>query len=88
MGGNFKNVFLINFLAKSGNSKHFFHFFQGCDKLLISTDHKPLLGVLNDRSLDSIDNPRHIRLKKKTLGWMFRIIHIPGGSCLDRMHCH
>ena len=69
-------------------SCHYVSHTQGCDKLLISTDHKPLLGVLNDRSLDSIDNPRHIRLKKKTLGWMFRIIHISGGSCVDRMHCH
>jgi hypothetical protein len=32
----------------------------GCDKLLVSTDHKQLLGVLNDRSLESIDNPRLI----------------------------
>ena len=32
----------------------------GCDKLLVGTDHKQLLGVLNDRSLESIDNPRLI----------------------------
>jgi hypothetical protein len=36
------------------------------------------LGVLNNRSLESIDNPRLVRLKEKTLGWRFRIIHIPG----------
>ena len=50
----------------------------GCDKLLVGMDHKQLLGVLNDRSLESIDNPRLIRLKEKTLGWRFKIIHITG----------
>ena len=46
--------------------------------MIVGTDHKPLLGVLNNRSLESIDNPRLVRLKEKTLGWRFRIIHIPG----------
>ena len=54
------------------------YYTQGCDKLIVGTDHKPLLGVLNNRSLESIDNPRLVRLKEKTLGWRFRIIHIPG----------
>ena len=57
------------------------YYTQVCDKLLFGTDHKPLLGVLNDRSLDSIDNPRLIRLKEKPLGWRFKIIHIPGRKC-------
>ena len=51
------------------------YYTKGCDKLLIGTDHKPLLGVLNDRTMESLDNPR---LKEKTLGWRFKIIHIPG----------
>ena len=55
---------------------------------MIGTDHKPLLGVLNDRSMESIDNPRLIHLKEKTLGWRFKIIHIPGKSCVVQMHCH
>ena len=54
------------------------YYTQGCDKLLIGTDHKPLFGVLNDRCLDWVDNPRLIHLKEKTFGWRFRIIHIPG----------
>ena len=29
------------------------YYTQGCDKLLIGTDHKPPLGVLNDRSMES-----------------------------------
>ena len=34
------------------------YYTQGCEKLLIGVDHKPLLGVLIDKSLESIDNPR------------------------------
>jgi hypothetical protein len=51
---------------------------QGCDKLVIATDHKPLLGVLNDKALEGIDNPRLVCLKEKTLGWRFNIVHIQG----------
>ena len=54
------------------------YYTQGCEKLLVGVDHKPLLGVLNDKSLENIDNPRLMRLKEKTLGWRFQIIHIPG----------
>ena len=54
------------------------YYTQGCDKLVVGTDHKPLLCVLNERSLESIDNPRRVRLKEKTLGWRFRVVHIPG----------
>ena len=31
-----------------------------------------------DRSLDSIDNPRLVRIKEKTLLWDFKFIHVPG----------
>ena len=34
------------------------HFIIGCDKLIVAVDHKPLLGLLNDKSLADIDNPR------------------------------
>jgi hypothetical protein len=36
----------------------------------VATDHKPLLGILND--------PRVQRLKEKTLPWQFSIVHCPG----------
>ena len=38
----------------------------------------PLLGLLADKHLDAIDNPRLVRLKQKTLGWMFTTVYIPG----------
>ncbi len=52
----------------------------GCPNLILATDHNPLTGILNDRRLDSIDNPRLLKLKEKTLGYDFRIVYIKGGS--------
>ena len=34
------------------------YFTQGCDGLLVVTDHKPILKVLDDRTLDEIFNSR------------------------------
>ena len=38
--------------------------------------------------IQSCYNPRLIHLKEKTLGWRFKIIHIPGKSCVVPIHCH
>ena len=38
------------------------HFVLGCQDLLVAVDHKPLLSLLNDRSLDDIQNPRLLSL--------------------------
>ena len=54
------------------------YFTLGCNNLRIGTDHKSLLGLFKDRSLDGIDNPRLRRLKEKTFGWSFAMLHIPG----------
>ena len=54
------------------------HYTLGNPKLLIATDHKPLLKILGDRKLEDIPNPRLVNLKEKTLRWHFSIIHIPG----------
>ena len=54
------------------------YFTLGCNDLTVGTDHKPLLGLFKDRSLDGIDNPRLRRLKEKTFGWSFSMLHIPG----------
>ena len=56
------------------------YFTQGCDNLLVVTDHKPLVKVLGDRTLDEITNPPIFRLKQRTLPWRFEIIHMPGKS--------
>ena len=54
------------------------HFVLGCPNLTIAVDHRPLLKVFGDRSLDAIPNPRLRNLKEKTLKYRFHITHIPG----------
>ena len=55
-------------------SKHL----KGCNDLLVVTDHKPLIKILGDRTLDEISNTRIFRLKQRTLPWSFDIAHLPG----------
>ena len=54
------------------------HFILGCEKLIVAVDHKPLLGLLNDKSLADIDNPRLLMLKEKTLWFKFQVVWVPG----------
>lgn len=53
-------------------------FTLGCPKLTVITDHKPLLGIFNERDLGSIKNPRIRRLKEATLDYHFSIKYCPG----------
>ena len=52
-------------------------FVLGCDDLTVAVDHKPLLGIFSDRSLDMANN-RQRNLKEKTLRYRFKMIHVPG----------
>ena len=54
------------------------YFTLGCENLIIAVDHKPLLKLFSDRSLDEISNARLRNLKEKTLRYKFRMVHIPG----------
>ena len=54
------------------------HYTLGNPKLIVATDHKPLLKILGDRRIEDIDNPRLLNLKEKTLNWRFKVIHVPG----------
>ena len=54
------------------------YFTQGCDDLVVITDHKPLVKIFGDRTLDEITNSRLFRLKQRTLPWRFDIKHLPG----------
>ena len=53
-------------------------FMQGCDKLVVATDHKPLVGLLMDRSLDQVSNARLLQIKQRISLWKFEVLHIPG----------
>ena len=51
----------------------------GCKTLVVATDHKPLLSILNDRALDTVVNPRLLRIKERTQAWQFDVVYVPGG---------
>ena len=53
-------------------------FVLGCSDRTVAVDHKPLLKVLGDRSLEDIPNARLRNLKEKTLRHRFRMVYIPG----------
>ena len=46
---------------------------QGCQDLIIVTDHKPLIKIFGDGTLDEISNTRLFRLKQRTLPWRFQV---------------
>ena len=54
------------------------YFTQGCKDLMVVTDHKPLVGLFRDRTLDKIPNTRLFRLKQRTLLWNFKVFFMPG----------
>ena len=54
------------------------YFILGCPNLIIAVDHKPLLKLFGDRSLEDIPNPRLRNLKEKTLRYRFKMTHISG----------
>jgi len=55
-------------------------FVLGCKELIVAVDHKPLLKIFGDRSLNDIENPRLRNLKEKTLQFQFKIIHLAGAK--------
>ena len=56
------------------------YFTQGCDQLIVVTDHKPLVKIFGDRTLDEISNTRLFRLKQRSLPWHFRVAYLPGNT--------
>ena len=55
-------------------------FVLGCDSdnLIVSTDHRPLVPILNSKRLDLIKNPRLLAFKESTLMYSFRAQHVKG----------
>ena len=53
-------------------------FVLGCTELVISTDHKPLLGIFNNHCIISIVNQHISNLKQKTLRYHFTTQYNPG----------
>ena len=46
----------------------------------MQTDHKPLVKLLRDRTLDEIQNRRLVNLKERTFPWGFKILWVAGKS--------
>ena len=67
-------------LALAWSLNHAKTYLIGCTNLTIVTDHKPLLGIFQNRDLGSIANPRIQRLKEKTLRFTFKVVHQAGQS--------
>ena len=57
-------------------------FITGCPDLIVATDHKPLVKILSDKSLENITNPRLFCLKEKSLQYELTIKHVDG-----KMNC-
>ena len=45
---------------------------------IVKTDHKPLLGVINGKDLDAVNNARLQRILSKLLGFQFNVEYVPG----------
>ena len=65
-------------LALSWGLKRSHIFTPGCPNLFFATDHKPFLGISNDRDLGSIFNPQVQNFTVGTLPWCFSINYCPG----------
>lgn len=54
------------------------YYIQGCKQLIVATDHRPLLKIFGDRSLEDITNPRLLNFKEKSLQYRFQMVYVPG----------
>ena len=55
-------------------------FVLGCPSLTVAVDHKPLVKLFSDQSLENIKNPRLFSLKERSLMYRFRIKHVAGNT--------
>ena len=65
-------------MAVAWGLEHTRYFTLGCNDLVVVTDHKPLVNILNDTTLDELTCNRLFRLKLRTLLWNFTIKYLPG----------
>ena len=51
---------------------------DGCPRLLIATNNKPLVEILGSKGLADINSPHLVRLKEKAMAFNFDVVHIAG----------
>ena len=61
------------------------YFTPRCDNLVIVPNHKPLIKMFDDRTLEEITNTRLFRLKQRTLLWRFQTAYLPASSIARQM---
>ena len=58
-------------------------FIEGLPRFELDTDHKPLVPILNDHSLDKLDNPRILRFRLKMQRYQLSPRWVPGKENID-----
>ena len=53
-------------------------FTYGCNKLVVQTDHKPLLKIFGPGKMAEIPNQRVLSFVEKSMSWRFDLVHVPG----------
>ena len=56
-------------------------------QLIIVSDHKPLVNILDRRNVDGMKNPRLLNLNEKILMYRFTIKHLPGAKNVGSDAC-
>ena len=88
-GSRFLNGAKNNFAAIKGETfsiawllEQTKYFTKSCRDLVVVTDHKPLVKIFGDRSLNKIQNTHIFRFKHHTLPWLFEVHYMPGKTNL------
>ena len=53
------------------------YFTQGCDNLVVVSDHKPLVKIFGDRTLNKMTSTKMLRLKPGTFCDAFELLICP-----------
>ena len=54
------------------------YFLLGLPLFALAVDHKPLIPLLSNKSLDLVTNPRIMNQRIKLLPYSYRVVHVPG----------
>ena len=54
------------------------YFLLGLHTFTLAVDHKPLVSLLGDKSLEMVTNPRIMRQRAKLLPYSYKAVHVPG----------
>jgi hypothetical protein len=65
-------------LAAAWAMKKYRPFLEGLPAFDLITDHRPLIPILNEYSLDKLDNPRLLRLRLQMTRFIFNAKWVPG----------